>query len=270
MPESIITTGAALVGAGTWFGEKIFGSSAEAMGGQLTAYLQSRIPAIFGAAETKVGGQNLALRPIRPGLLARMVMDASFSEDSDEITDWWASLFISASLYETNKHAVFSDMMATIGPSEAKCLSEFVEQFDFGRTSTWFLESVPNMRGSVDLVRDQAIAHWVGETPIAANRIQQVYSNLTTGQLPWPLRPIRWVLPALSGDGKSTRLAQTNPWYAEARDAVEILERSRVLKFSKSDVPVMGPSSWVETVELTGLGVDFFMACKGFTTGMSK
>ena len=263
MPGDLITTGAALVGTGAWFADKIFGPGADAIGGQLKAYLQARLPAIFGLAEAKARELDVELQPIQPGLLARMIMDASFSNDSSEITEWWANLFVSASHAGTNKHAVFSDMMAVLGPKEAECLTAFMTSFDFARTEPWFKNSMATMRGSIDLMRDQAISGWVGETPIAHDRLQSVYLNLTGGQLPWPMRPISWSLPMKDQNDNYMPLRQTNPWYAENREAVEILERTRILKFSKVTLPVMGATAWVDTVEITSLGAEFYASCQG-------
>jgi hypothetical protein len=266
MPGELVQAATVLAGSGVggWFADKIFGSSVGAMGDQLKVYLQSRLPAIFGVAEAKAQEHGISPTPIQPGLLARMIVDASFSADQSDITNWWANLFIDASIAGSNRHAVFSDMMAMIGPSEARCLSEFVGTFDFARNAAWFARDMPNILDHVDLIRDEAIAHWVGETPIHQDRIHEVYVNLTRGQIPWPLRPVRWSLPAMNDGGQPSRLNQTNPWYRENRESIEILERTRVMKFSKVDIPVMESSSWVDTAELTGLGADFFAACNGY------
>ena len=76
-----------------WFANKIFGPSVDAMGKNLAAHLQSRMPAIFGRAEQIAKEARIEPRPIKPGLLSRMIVDASFSEDTEEITEWWANLF---------------------------------------------------------------------------------------------------------------------------------------------------------------------------------
>lgn len=251
-------------GTGAWFADKIFGSSVAAMGDQLKVYLQTRVPTIFGVAEERARKLNLELRPIKPGLLAKMIMDASFSDESPQVTEWWSNLFLSASHTGTNKHAVFSDMMAVIGPAEATCLRDFIESFDFGRTAKWFKRDAGAMRGSIDLMRHQAVEHWVGKTPVTEDRMGAVYLNLTRGQIPWPLRPTAWTLPAENVAGEYTPLRQSNPWFRENQEAIEILERTRVMKFARVNIPVMGPSSWVDTVELTSLGVDFYIACRGY------
>lgn len=266
MPGEIVQAATILAGSGAagWFADKIFSPSVESVGNELKLYLQTRVPTIFGVAGEKLEKKGLDPQPIAPGLLARMVADASFSEQDSDITEWWANLFVDASMHSSNRHAVYSDMMAMLGPLEARCLGGFVEQFSFSADINWFLATMPNLIGAIDLARDEAVAYWVGETPIRTHRMHQVFLNLTRGELPWPLRPIRWSLPTLDENGRSLRMNQTNDWFKENREAIEILERARVFKFSKVDIPVMGPSSWVETVELTGLGAEFFVACKGF------
>lgn len=265
MAAELITAGTVLVGAGTWFSGKIFDPTADAMGSNLKVYLQARMPTIFGVAEVKAQALNIDLQPIKPGLLARMVVDASFSDEDSEVTDWWANLFLSASHSSSNKHAVFSDMMAVIGPTEAGALRDFVESFDFAREPRWFNQT-QEMRSSIELVRDRAVEAWVGATPITDDRLQQVYSNMTSGQLPWPMRPISWSLPAVHAGGGFGAINQLNPWYSKNRDSVEILERSRVLKFSRVIIPLMDFTAWVDTVELTGLGLEFYAACRGYDT----
>lgn len=250
-------------GVGGWFGNQVFGPSVGAVGDQLKVYLQSRVPTIFGVAEQKLAGRDADLNPIPPGLLARMVADASFSDADPEITEWWANLFIDASISNSNRHVVFSDIMAMLGPAEVKCLESFMTQFDYVKDEKRFLRTMSNMIGTMDMVRDEAVGHWVGITPIPADRLHVVRSNLMSGQTSWPYRPIRWSLPMLHDDQKPGKLNQINPWFGDNQEAIEILERARVLKYSRVDIPVIGPSSWVDGIEMTGIGASFYAACKG-------
>lgn len=264
MSDDLLSPAIALIGTGTWFANKIFGPSADAMGENLRVYLQSRMPSIFGRAEEKARALQVDLKPIPPGLAARMIMDASFSADHAEITDWWANLFVSAAHVGSNTHAVFSDMMAMIGPREAECLAAFFDFFEPCRSPDWFNGAGRNLRGAADLIRDEAISHWIGEMPVTPESQGNVYINLTSGKAGWPMRPKNWVLPYRNSVGEASRLAQTSPWFEQMRESIEILERTRVLRFARADVPVLGPSAWVETVEVTGIGADFYAACKGF------
>ncbi len=131
MSDSVITTGTALVGTGAWFANQIFGPSAGAVGENLKVHLQNRLPTIFGRSAQLAEEKAITLGPIKPGLLTRMVVDASFSDDSEEITEWWANLFIEAGseAFEANRQAVFSDIMAMLGPREVSVLTEFVGYF---------------------------------------------------------------------------------------------------------------------------------------------
>lgn len=268
MNGELVTAAAVLAtsGAGTWFADKLFGPSAGAIGENLKLYLQSRIPVIFGIAGEKARARGVELAPIKPGLLAKMVVNASFSDENPEITEWWANLFVSAGHHSTNKHAVFAEMMAMIGPTEASCLREFIETFDYARSGDWF-RKVPHERFPVELMRDHVIAGWIGETPVLEERQHEVLNNFLTGQLIWPLRPISWSLPSQNRDGAYQNIGHINPWFASNQEAIEILVTTDILKFERANVPVMGPSCWVNTVELTLLGAMFFAACRGYDTG---
>lgn len=258
--EIITAANLAAAGGGTWFLAKITEPSAKAIGDNVRDYLGDRLPKIFGSAEQKAKALNFEPKPIPPGLLTRMVIDASVSDDSDELTDWWSNLFLSASQASSNRHAVFSDMMAFVGPKEASCLKGFIEQFSFASDGRW-LDPASPFRSSVSLTVGQAITHFVGETPIKRERWSAVRNDLLRGELGWPVRATTWRLPGLNESGETVWLNQHNPWFTAQQTEIEILERSRVFKMSRIDIPVMGPATWVDVVELTSLGADFYAAC---------
>jgi hypothetical protein len=262
MPEPIITTGVALVGAGTWFAGKVFGPSAGEIGTQLKMYLSGRVRSIFRRAEETAEKMHLEISPVAPGLLARMIADASFSADADDITEWWANLFLNASSHSsTNKHAVFSDMMAVVGPEEAACLKTFIESFGSLRSVTSFRQ-LDNLASVTESMQEETIRHWVGDIPVPENNLRQIYLNLTNGEMSWPTRPIAWSFPLDHGD-KVTKANQVNPWYRDNLSAVGVLERTRILEFSKVTLGGQGTNAWVKLISVTPLGVDFFEACTG-------
>lgn len=260
---TIISDGAALVGAGAWFADKVLGPSAEGIGEQLKAYFSRRIDSIFTAAGSIAQERSVEVLPIPPGLLSRMIMDASFSEEDEDITRWWANLLIDASASASNRHAVFSDMMATIGPGEAKCLKDFMESFSFMRSDPAMI--ISELAAATESMRFEAIQHWLGELPVPQEKLHQVRANLLTGEVPWPIRPISWSFPLLIAQGTTIRANQVNPWYAENVTNVAILERARVLEFGQSAIETGGhqKAAWVKTVAATSLGIEFYAACTG-------
>ncbi|WP_156841482.1 hypothetical protein [Novosphingobium aquimarinum] len=92
-------------------------------------------------------------------------MDASFSADDDDITEWWTHLFVDASIADDNYHAVFGDLMALLGPEDVRCLDAFVQSFpscggpDFGTSDPWIIKLQSHFEG--------AIGSWIGETDVA-------------------------------------------------------------------------------------------------------
>lgn len=262
LSEQIISTGAMLVASGSWFAEKIFGPSINALGENLRAHLQSRIPIIFGRAESIAKTANLELAPIRPGLLTRMIVDASFSDDLPEITEWWANLFVEAATKETeaNMHAVFSDIMAMIGPQEVKVLSDFVS---FYRLQVAYL--TPDMRKNVEtvgsVVQETLLFSVVDKFPLNANSAQEVDEHFTNPKIPLPVRTFGWKVPSSAGEALSWRV-HTLDWYKTNPVSIEILERSRVLKFIRLEIPILADqAAWVDLVGITALGREFYEAC---------
>lgn len=248
-----------LAGGATWFAGQVLGPSAAAIGENLKVYFQTRLPSIFGVAAEKAKAANIELRPIKPGLLARMVVDASFSEDTEEITEWWANLFVSASLHGDNIHAVFSDMMAMIGPKEALCLKDLVSVYGDIFVVRYNFET--DYIGNVDLGREVWLLDALGQSPFDRSRVEEMETKMEQGKLDWPIRLSAWKLPIYQIQGNVAWEMSANPWFESRRLQLEILSRSGIVKFARVDVPVMGQPSWIDTVELTQLGAEFYVAC---------
>lgn len=262
MSETVITTGAIVVASGSWFADKIFGPSIDALGENLKAHLQSRLPIIFGRAESIAKTESLELAPIRPGLLTRMIVDASFSEDMPEITDWWANLFLEAATKETeaNMHAVFSDIMAMIGPQEVKVLNEFVAYY---RKQVAHL--TPEMRAHVEtigsVVQETKLFSVTNRFPLDAESSREIDEHFTNPHIPLPVRTYGWKVPSKGDEMLSWRVNMLD-WYKENSVSIEILERSRVLKFIRLEIPIMADqAAWVDLVGITELGRAFYQAC---------
>ena len=251
-----------------WFANRIFGPSVDAMGKSLSAHLQSRLPAIFGRSEQIAKELNIEPGSIKPGLLTRMIIDASFSEETDEITDWWANLFLSASVQGDNKHAVFSDMMAMIGPSEAACLSDFLKPYEKGEYSRLLFGALSI--GNVDVGREAWILDRLGNSAFDRIKVDQMVRSLEEGELEWPIRLRAWKLYIRQTSKTNAIEMQSNGWYEENELAIEILVRTGVLRLARVDVPAMGQPSWVDTVELTRLGAEFYLECTGAERKWSK
>jgi hypothetical protein len=56
---------------------------------------------------------------------------------------------------------------------------------------------------------------------------------------------------------------QSGEWFEANELALEVLARTGVLRMARVDVPVMDQPSWVDTIELTRLGAEFYLACTG-------
>jgi hypothetical protein len=258
----IISTGAALVGGAAWFADKLFGPSAEALGGSLKVHLQARIPNIFSVAERKASPANL--HPVAPGLLSRMIVDASFSEENEEVTDWWANLFIQAASghCETNRQAVFSDIMAMLGPTEVRVLKDLV---DYYRLQIGHLTPADRSqaRAAGMLLQERLLESIIRKFPLEGDAVEDVHKHLADPKIPLPVRTSAWALPEKTDAGTIWSLT-TERWFISNQLEIEILERARVFRFVRVDVPLMGKfDSWIDLVGLTELGIQFFEVCSG-------
>ena len=252
-----LVTGA-LIG---WFGNRIFGPSVDALGENLKAHLQSRLPAIFGRAEQIAKAKNVEPQPIKSGLLARMIVDAWFSEDTPEITDWWANLFVSASHQGDNRHAAFSDMMAMVGPKEASVLTELITPFE---KDGFRLCSMLDHSFNADLIRETRILDLLGDSsPFRIGQIDRMVEQIHSGNAGWPFRLRAWKLYVQRGWDNAGIEFQGDDWFETNQMQCSILQKAGILDFGRVDVPVMGQPCWVDTVEVTRLGLEFFLECTG-------
>ena len=263
---TIISAGAALVGSGAWFAAKLFGPSVDALGNQLKAYFTKRIDSIFAMAGRLAADSGLEIAPVPAGLLARMIADASFSDDSDDITLWWANLFVDASVHASNKHAVFSDIMAFVGPAEARCLDDILnEHLGSDLLKSAIFRSFGSS-GAVDAIKRSA-EDWFPDSPLDGLGLHEELSNLIfkckTGL---PIKVIEWTFPvSLPSLSYSVPSRFMSPWYSLNGYSLDILRRSGVVDIL--DVELDSKPGQVKIVMPTALGVGFYNACKGHELG---
>jgi hypothetical protein len=259
---TIISEGAALVGAGTWFADKVLGPSAEGLGEHLKAYITKRVSRIFGEAGANAQERSIELQPIAPGLLSRMVRDASFSEDDDEVTSWWANLFVDAGQFGSNEHAVFSDIMALLGPAEVHLLDRLLKPYkhvlddidDRGRNT---LSSVP------EILLDHMVGELICPLPVASNRREAVVSGLSNLNLTWPSWTSFWSFPILTDELSVETPTSGSSIATENRLIIEVLERAGLLAHQRVNIVSNGHMAWVSFIKVTYLGLEFYRACTG-------
>lgn len=262
MAAEIISTGAALVGGGSWFLGKILGPSADKLGEHLSVYLGERASSIMSLAEKRAKQQNVVVGHIPPGLFTRMLVDSSFSTDDETITSWWANLLLQASQSTDNHPAIFSDMMAMVGPQEAACLSDFMNRFEVVWTGGLqiAIEQVSHLSESIF---DDAVKHWLGDLPVDQHSLLTVISNMTRGQVPWPLTTIQWKCGVKASDGSSGMQYVTNPWFRSNVSAISVLERIGILRRVKVTLPTWDSETWATGLTPTPVGAAFYLACVG-------
>jgi hypothetical protein len=257
--DNEIVAGAA-TGLGIWFADKVFGKAVEPLGQSLSAFLASRWKAISDRSGEIASDNSLDPDTISPGLLARMIMNASFSADTPQITEWWANLFVNASIREANQHAVFSDMMALLGPAEVGCLEEIISLCRLDATAIADLSA--SAIASSDTAFEHAVEEWIGfgHGPMAYDEAVQ---RMLNGPRNWAYRPTEWRLPPRDGSEESRFAFGYDPWAQERVLELAILQRTGILRPLSVTFSVWGGELWVRGLGLTTLGANFYCACKG-------
>lgn len=248
-------------GAGAaWFAGKIFGPSAEAMGQNLRAYLADRMPRIFGKAEEIAKQQGVKPQPIKPGLLARMIADASFSEDAPDITEWWANLFVDASISGSNEHAVFADMMALLGPAEVKCLAKIMA--DNPRFQSMKAGKNFTMHIGPDEEIEDILKKYLAKSPFTDQQILIDFQKIETPSTIWPIKITSFDLP-IERDGEIFLAAGGTHFHDIHHSALEVLKRADILIDVNVGLPFSRVQARLRGVSVTSLGFDFYQACTG-------
>lgn len=268
MSDDLVTPEALAIAAGSYVAAKVFGPSLGRLGENLLVYWERRLPAIFEKADQIALDEAIEPRRIAPGLLTKLIVDASMSSDDDEITDWWARLFLDASTIETeaNRSVVYSDIMAMLGPKEVQTLSSFVGHLQ------GFLRMNPSYEGRY-AKRGAALAidaelEGIFETKAEFSPGYEIIrQRLEEFQIAAPVRVYEWKLPEFSPGLSCWHFHQTD-WYVSRQLEFEILERSRVISRARYAAPILAnQNAWVGTIGLTELGASFFEACTGKNIG---
>lgn len=273
MTEPIFTPTVIVSGASAWLAAKIFGPSAARLGDNLLVYLESRLPRIFAEVEKIARENGIDPQPIRPGLLTRLIVDASMSEDDEGITEWWANLILDASVSGSNEHAVFSDMMTLLGPSEAEFLGNFYALVADKRPRNdepWHFS-----RFIVEHTVSEFLARGIGwKFPVEKGEAEQARKFIENFKAVMPAIPVAWGIPskgqASINQGEPFDFVvvdqQKVKWFAGSERLFEVLETSRILRISRHQIPSMrGRDGWVELLEFTQLGMAFYEACSGLS-----
>lgn len=259
------------MGSAGWFAGKVLGPSVERLGDNLRFYLESRVPKVFARAGAIAQEEGIEPHPIKPGLFTRLIIDASMSDEDEEITEWWANLILEASLAGSNRHAVFSDMMAAVGPQEAMFLQKFYAMVSDKR---------PEAEKPWEFSRF-IVEHYVGEFasdiswmfPVDNQTVERASEAVRNFRGDMPAKPVAWGLPSqieIRLDDRPIdvvlRGERRAPWFEGCEAQFEILERAQILRMSRHEMPARdGPSGWVQFIEFTQLGMAFYEACSGMS-----
>lgn len=255
MTGELVTAATILAGsgAGAWLADKLLGASAEALGEQIKAFAGHRLRRIFTRAAAKADPASVNALP--PGFAIQFVQKASFSEDSDVITEMWASLLVDAGSAVTYRHTVFADILTQMGSDGAKFLGDMVDGSD------WEF-SIPNEVGLADSLyqRYRKTLRW--ETLDEQEAAAEAQRLLETKVL-WPVRPILASYPhRIPGDNPAatgTRVA-CNPRPDPLM--IDVLARQRLVTEFDFDFQPGWASPRLTGIYLTELGLDLVKTCQ--------
>jgi Abortive infection alpha len=263
MVEPIITTGAVLVGAGTWFADKIFGPSAEKLGQSLSVYASDRVRKIFSLASQKAEDEQ-QINQLPPGYLFKLVQAASFSDESDDITEMWANLLIESSKCLERKHTTYVDIMEKLGHDEAEILNNLIGEYapKFYSQKMYNTEPHKNLQRGYyfdiadGILKEKMVAHFDEE--MASDFEEKVLKFKTV----WPslitFLDIPYALPVNQQHdrdvGKRT--------YTTESIKFDILIRQQLVEKFNVDF-IAGFQMEAAGVMPTPLGLDFIKVCRG-------
>jgi uncharacterized protein YciU (UPF0263 family) len=247
--------GTALVGAGAWFANKLLGPSADVVGEKLKAHTTTRWKKIFEKAEKLA--DKVDLKPVPPGFAYIALSNASFSEESDEMTTMWARLLLSASASYTNKHLIFADILSNIGTDEA-ILIENMTRLYFSKLNrvTINKQFMNNPREFVRREIDKRAV--VGHISQLENRVSGGISNLRGEHFGWPTDITHFC--GEYRDEKEKILFENGFGISTSH---EILIRQRILDLFEFEFERINMSVRVQGVTLTRLGMEFVCICRG-------
>jgi Abortive infection alpha len=244
-----ISTGAALVGAGAWFANKLLGPSADALGNELKIYASNRLEKIFRRAEQLTDRENVS--PLPPGFALQFIQKASFSEDDKMLTEAWANLLANAARSFDNRYALFVDILSQMTTSDAQLFTSIFEI----SPSPDAVENVQRLRGYMEANYSSV----GGPFEFVATMIAQIrelpigfFGIVRSISMPYTLH------------SPSQRHADhVEVWYHECNAEIDSLVRNGLMREFSVNIenPYHRPS--LEGAEVTALGEQFFAICKG-------
>ena len=253
----LVTIGAA-AGMSAWLADKLPGPSAEAVGEQVRTFASARLTKIFSRTQELSGGEITA--PLPPGFAYLAIQRASFSEDSDEITDMWAALLLDASSSYSHRHANYADILSQLGSREVNILNQLVPT-RVGGYPPWqsvnFQSSLrEDLRSKFTAVSGedgQSHDDLVAET-------QRRFDELLQIELGWP--------------GRITAVSYPYHYHQSNKGSVvtggtnflteyDVLIRQRLIERFSFDLSQSFSSPYVEGILVTALGVAFVATCRG-------
>ena len=250
MVEPLSTT--ALVGAG-WFANKVFGPSADELGTQLRAFVNTKLRAIVERAERKVDPKNVGA--LSPGFIYNFSQKASFSDDDPQITEMWASLLASASEGQNYHHSIFTDILTQIGSGEAQILQDLCPN-----PHDIHLGKFP----PDDLRRHlyyKFKGQWDGHA-LSSEAAKARSDELLKFDFGWPVRVRMASYPEKYEDEKYGSASATLLAQRGHNDfSIDVLCRQRVLDVFEFDAQPGWLSPMMDGYMITLLGLEFMKAC---------
>jgi hypothetical protein len=253
----IVTTGAALVGASSWFLNKVLGPSAEELGARLRIYAAARLDKILYRAEQKAASEGLQINAVPPAFAIKFYQESSLSDDDDILTEMWANLLLEASSNFSYRHRLYVSILAQIGREEAKFLDSIVSSKYYDDLSLYLRPF-----NATGLLREAVFRDWCYPSPDEGTALT-TYQEIVGQSLPYPgaVLAAEWgfydqqhVFKRFSAGGVRDQIA------------IDILTRQGLVEhfhFTKTTRTSI-PSAMIEGVLATSLGVEFVLTCRGF------
>ena len=244
-----VTTGAALVGAGTWFANKLLGPSADALGSQFKAYASDRLNKIFSKAQTKLQSDKICELP--PGFVMQFIQKASFSEDDEFLTEAWANLLANSAKKFDNRQSAFVEILSQLSARDARVLSGLVPE----QTVYDPADSMPvSLRINIKLKLASDLKHTSNSQAEAEDEI----ARLLQLDLGWPGR-ITAARVHYKADDETLPMEGGRPDQFATYDN---LKRLGLIDWFDIDISIKPYETGLEGVLVSMLGIGFLQTCR--------
>jgi Abortive infection alpha len=254
-----IVTPLVIVGAGTWFANKLLGPSADELGQQLKLFASNRLGKILGRSEEIAEGSD-DLKSLPPAYIYKFVQSASLSEDDPLLTEMWANLLVESSENYSHKHLLFVDILEKLNSSDVILLDKLIP-------NVHSFDEKTNLQWKIRVIRDQC---WAVASHIAAcNNITHFHienadefnRKITELKFAWPCVVLSSRIPYIP------EKAENGPDVSEVGLAIDssvydALIRQRLAE-SFNETFIVGFSMDVGGVVATSLAVEFVKSCRG-------